>query len=86
MFHSNTKGEADFSKCIKFIQELSFQLILAISFFIKLYKDRQMSILKDCGMETKRVVFGQSPIKIYYHFDIFTFLMYNNPNQLQELR
>lgn len=32
------KGEADFSKCIKFIQELSFQLILAISFCIKLYK------------------------------------------------
>lgn len=27
---------------------------------IKLYKDKQMSILKVCEMETKRVVFGQS--------------------------
>lgn len=85
MFHWNTQAEADFSKCIKFIQELSLQLILAISFCIKLYKDKQMSILKVCEMETKRVVFGQSPIKFYYYFDTSTFPLCNNPNQLLEL-
>lgn len=85
MFHWNTQAEASFSKCIKFIQELSFQLILATSFSIKLYKDRQMSLLKNCEIGTKRVVFGQSPIKFCYHFEFFIFPLCNNPNQLLEL-
>lgn len=42
--------------------------ILAISFCIKLYKDRQLQILKDCEMEKKKLVFAQSPVKFFYNF------------------